>query len=240
MLLRDGDEKMIYLTLKLGDDVIENFKFEKDQELISIGRDADNDLTIQDNSISRHHARIESSDNGYLLTDLQSQNGVFVNKKFIRSHWLNDGDIIAIGRHSVAYFCKTEKVVDEMDRTMVLDMESYKKMRADSFLNVALGEDETTVKGELFFLDQSQQNFELSQKAITIGKNPSSDIVAKGFLVAKTAVTINRGVGGHYLNYIGGFTKPKVDGRVVKESILLKNSAIIEVGKLKMKYVVRK
>jgi pSer/pThr/pTyr-binding forkhead associated (FHA) protein len=231
---------MIDLTLKLGDEVLETFKFDKNQQVISIGRDADNDLTIQDSSISRHHAKIEASDNGYLLSDLQSQNGVFVNKNFIRSHWLNNGDKITIGRHTINYSYTSEKVVDTMDRTMVLDVDSYKKMRADSFLNVALGEEENAVKGELFFMDQSRQNFELSQKAVTIGKNPKSDIVAKGFFVAKTAATINQGVGGHYLNYISGMVKPKVNGKIIKESILLKHSAIIELGKLKMKYIIRK
>jgi len=176
---------MIYLTLKLEDDVLDTYKFDKDQKNITIGRDAENDLTIQDNSISRHHAKIEASDNGYLLSDLQSQNGVFVNKNFIRSHWLINGDVITIGRHSIDYSYASEKLVDDMDRTMVLDLDSYKKMRADSFLNVALGDDGNSIKGELFFLDQSRQNFELSQKAITLGKDPKSDIVIKGFLWQK-------------------------------------------------------
>lgn len=231
---------MIYLILKLDNDVLDSFKFDKDKKIITIGRDSDNDLTIKDNAISRHHAKIEAGDNGYLLSDLQSQNGVFVNQNFVRSHWLNNGDKITIGRHTIEFSEASEKVVDAMDRTMVLDVDSYKKMRADSFLNVALGDEEKAVKGELFFVDQSRKNFDLSQKTVTIGKNPASDIVVKGFLTGRTVATITHGVGGHYLNYIGGLVKPKVNGITVKESILLRHSAIIEIGNLKMKYVIRK
>ncbi len=232
---------MINLTVILDEVVLKTYEYDQDQKVITIGRDEENDLVLKDNAVSRHHAKIEAGEHGYLLTDLDSQNGVFINDKSIRSQqWLNNGDIIKIGRHSIKYSQESEEAaVDLMDQTMVLDTESQSRMRAESFLDNALG-DGKNLKAELHFLDQSRQNLELSKKVITIGKSPDSDVVVKGLFVAKNAATISREAGGHYLNHIGILVKPKVDGSTVHEPILLRNSVIIEIGKLKMKYIVRK
>jgi hypothetical protein len=63
-----------------------------------IGRHSDNDLAIQDPSVSRHHAEIHRKrDGSFTVTDSDSVNGVFVNQQKIASVTLADGDIIEIG-----------------------------------------------------------------------------------------------------------------------------------------------
>ena len=70
-----------------------------------IGRSEDNDLCIDDQLSSRSHAVIEqvsSRHNGdgsdYVLRDLDSTNGTFVNHAAISAHLLQDGDMIRIGQ----------------------------------------------------------------------------------------------------------------------------------------------
>jgi len=226
---------MIYLTVKSDNAVLGTYHFE-DIKVITIGRAPSNDIVLNDGSVSGQHAKIEAVDNGYLLSDLQSKNGVFVNKKFISSHWLKNGDVITIGANLIDFSCKSEDADENIDQTMVLDMDSYKEMRAENFLRVALGEGLEDVKGELLFLGERKDTMELEKKVTTIGKDPNSDIVVSGILVAKTAATISKQVDGHYLSYVGGFTKPKVNDIVVKDSILLKDSMIIKLGDLTMCY----
>jgi hypothetical protein len=63
-----------------------------------IGRSLDNELTINDSSISRRHAELQRSGNGeFVLFDRGSTNGVYVNNKKISKHRLQEGDIIEIG-----------------------------------------------------------------------------------------------------------------------------------------------
>ena len=63
-----------------------------------IGRHSDNDLTIQDPSVSRQHAEIHRKrDGSFTITDFDSVNGVFVNQKKIGTATLADGDIVEIG-----------------------------------------------------------------------------------------------------------------------------------------------
>jgi two-component system cell cycle response regulator len=62
-----------------------------------LGRSDDCDITINDQSISRRHARFDLEVDGYLATDLQSTNGTFVNDKPANRTPLVDGDHLRVG-----------------------------------------------------------------------------------------------------------------------------------------------
>jgi hypothetical protein len=63
-----------------------------------IGRSRDNDMRLDDSSVSRKHAEIRRNFKGqFVLYDRESSNGVYVNKRKIREHKLTEGDIIEIG-----------------------------------------------------------------------------------------------------------------------------------------------
>jgi pSer/pThr/pTyr-binding forkhead associated (FHA) protein len=49
------------------------------RHLLVIGREADADLTLSDNQVSRHHARLSDVGDGYAVEDLGSSNGTFIN-----------------------------------------------------------------------------------------------------------------------------------------------------------------
>jgi len=68
-----------------------------DQETIIIGRGADCDIVIPERQISRHHAQVERRNRGYLLIDLGSKNGTYVNGQEVNQPYLlQDGDEIQI------------------------------------------------------------------------------------------------------------------------------------------------
>ncbi len=64
---------------------------------LTIGRAEDCDVLLSDASVSRHHAVIESSDNGFIVRDTGSRAGTFVNARLCESHELIFGDRIQIG-----------------------------------------------------------------------------------------------------------------------------------------------
>jgi sigma-B regulation protein RsbU (phosphoserine phosphatase) len=63
----------------------------------TMGRQSDNDLVLFESRISRHHARIVKSPQGYLLEDVGSRHGTFVNGTMISSCLLKSGDQISLG-----------------------------------------------------------------------------------------------------------------------------------------------
>jgi two-component system cell cycle response regulator len=64
---------------------------------VVIGRGNDCDVQINDHSVSRRHARIQPSADGYYAADLQSTNGTFVNDVPAAMHKLKDGDYLRVG-----------------------------------------------------------------------------------------------------------------------------------------------
>jgi len=63
----------------------------------SLGRDACNPIQIADSEISRRHAEIKKDEEGYLLVDLTSSNGTFVNAEQVSERRLVNGDRIQLG-----------------------------------------------------------------------------------------------------------------------------------------------
>jgi adenylate cyclase len=63
-----------------------------------IGRTRDNELTLPDKSVSRRHAEIHRYSNGtFIVFDVDSLNGVYVNDEKIKKKKLEEGDILEIG-----------------------------------------------------------------------------------------------------------------------------------------------
>ena len=65
--------------------------FLKEQRVV-IGRGNKADIQIPDTNLSRDHLEIVHTKDGYVLTDLNSQNGVIVNKDKVTQHNLREGD----------------------------------------------------------------------------------------------------------------------------------------------------
>ncbi len=61
------------------------------------GREADADLVIARNSVSRRHAQLARDDNGWFVEDLGSTNGSFVNEERVQRQYLRDGDQLRFG-----------------------------------------------------------------------------------------------------------------------------------------------
>jgi hypothetical protein len=73
-------------------------------ETFRIGRHADNDLMVADASISRFHAEIKHELNSrYVIRDLESLNGVYVNGRKARTAILSNGDLIELGDITVKF-----------------------------------------------------------------------------------------------------------------------------------------
>ncbi len=67
------------------------------EERLTIGRSPDNDLAIDDATVSGHHAVIERAGEGYCIRDLGSTNGVLINGERREESDITEGDAILIG-----------------------------------------------------------------------------------------------------------------------------------------------
>ncbi len=94
------------------------------QSTFTIGRSTRADLFIDEEAVSRNHARISCDVGTHTILDLGSSNGVFVNEKPVTERKLEDGDRIRIGRTLIA-FLSGENVEarhqEELHRLMTTD-----------------------------------------------------------------------------------------------------------------------
>jgi general secretion pathway protein A len=70
---------------------------------IIVGRTTDNDLQIDSRFVSRHHCQIIITAHSCVIEDLNSTNGIYVQSRRVRRHYLNDGDVVVIGKHELIY-----------------------------------------------------------------------------------------------------------------------------------------
>ncbi len=102
---------------------------------MTVGRSPDNAIVVDNLAVSGHHAKIEQVGTNYVLTDLQSTNGTFVNEKKVMSQHLEDGDSITIGKHTILFKLPkpaqdSESLEEARPSTMVLDTAKYKELLA--------------------------------------------------------------------------------------------------------------
>jgi general secretion pathway protein A len=68
-----------------------------------VGRTPDNDIHIDSRFVSRHHCQIITTAHSCVIEDLNSTNGIYVKSARVRRHYLNDGDVVLIGKHELIY-----------------------------------------------------------------------------------------------------------------------------------------
>jgi pSer/pThr/pTyr-binding forkhead associated (FHA) protein len=232
------------ITLKFKDNVIGRYPIDKGNSL-TIGRRRDNDIVIDNLAVSGHHAKIDAVGEAYVLVDLQSKNGSFVNEQLVSSHWLKDGDVISVGKHLLVFSFgdaahEGDAAPAEIDKTMVMDTSNYRSMVQKSAPVVPKpllrpGD----MCGQLTYLAGGDGSLDLAGNLIKIGKDPTSEIVVKGWLVGWTAATISRRPDGYYLSHVGGWSKPRVNAQAVKKSVLLQDLDVIDIGSVKLQFFMK-
>jgi hypothetical protein len=92
----DSSEPVLaYLIVKSGSRSGTNFPLKK--SVIKMGRDPGNDIMVDDKKSSREHAKLKLEDGKFVLYDLASSNGTYVNGAKIQNQSLMDGDEVSIG-----------------------------------------------------------------------------------------------------------------------------------------------
>jgi len=85
-------------------------RFLLDTDVVTVGRHPDSDIFLDDVSVSRRHATFTRSDAGYVISDLGSLNGSYVNRDRIDNDvTLTGGDEVQIGKYRLIYFAGSSK-----------------------------------------------------------------------------------------------------------------------------------
>ncbi len=96
------------LVVVSGTDLQKTFAIEGKE--VTIGSQGDNHCILTDPTVSRHHAVIEETEEGYVLRDLGSTNGTYLNGILIKEAYLEYGSIIGLGNTRLQFVPLEERV----------------------------------------------------------------------------------------------------------------------------------
>ena len=98
----DGVDKTLFMPLKPSLRIIEGpstgqvFNLSVDTS-ISLGRAPTNEIVVSEAAVSGQHCRVRPESGGFVLLDLKSTNGTYVNDRRVTRHTLKSGDVVKVG-----------------------------------------------------------------------------------------------------------------------------------------------
>ncbi|MGH7888981.1 MAG: FHA domain-containing protein [Thermodesulfobacteriota bacterium] len=218
--------KQSFVVVTLNNRVIERKKLEK--ELTTVGRARENDILIDNPSVSRHHAIIQKKGERFAIRDLESANGTFVNGRKVDSSELTLGDVVLIGKHALIYkegALNTEgnSALQDEDGTVRVDAEAQERFMK------RLGNNSLRVP-KLMVSDGRE--IEINTDSFTIGNGNNSSLKLDGFFLKNTHARIIKQKDSSYkmVSVDSYFAPTRVNGTVQKEKVL-QDGDIIQVGK---------
>lgn len=218
------------LTLQFEDQVLKEYVVGPSA---TIGRLPDNTVIIDNPAVSSHHACIFRDGDHFVLEDLQSTNGTFVNEKKVTRHTLQDGDVVLVGKHQLmfdrmaggeaAVADEARPIIAKLGDTVYLDTKKHRALLAQltdvqKQANNAAGVPPTAKVaaaavpprkvGTLRVLagraDQSEYNLEA--RTSLIGKSDTALVRLQGWFKPRMAVAIARHSEGYVATSLGGKT----------------------------------
>ena len=233
------------------------------QAATTIGRLPDNSIQIDNLAVSGHHARITWEKDHYMVEDLGSLNGTYVNNERVGKADLKNGDQVKIGKHlvefkhesavpnfAVAAAAKAGPSAPKLEATMMLDTKQAREKLADKNAPSAasgplgisrpawMSEPFASAKDRLGLLSilegkTDQEKYVLTGKMTMIGKSSMASIKLKGFFAPTTAALISKRDNKYFISTSESKAKVKINGEEVISQRELNAGDVIEVGKVK-------
>ena len=227
---------MAKLILKLKDTPLEEILIHHSP--ITIGREKDNDIFIDNLAISRYHAKIFQDGSQYLIEDLKSGNGTFVNDKKVTKNFLQNKDEILVGKHTLVFVDEEELPVKKheyrgpslAEKTVLVNPRTQQELIAE-YLLASLEGSITIISGGVH-----QERIELGKRTTVGGKSHTADIKLRGFFVGNPAFIISKQLEGFFITHANGKRMTRVNGEMVEGQRALQDGDIITIGATKMQF----
>lgn len=211
------------------------------KERTVIGREKA-DLILRDPAVSRNHAEIVKKDGKYLIRDLKSTNGTFVNGERVREKELNHMDEIWVGKGRLLY-TKTGRgnEILEEDATgerAVMLKEEITRVNAESEPDIKLPDKREFIL-ETITGKKKARSYTLSKARVIIGRSDEADLNLKDEEVSRKHSLIEVFSRDQiFLSDLASANGTFLNGVRVK-TVRLKHGDLLRLGNTVLKFVVR-
>ena len=198
----------------------------------SIGRKPENDLPIDDHTVSSRHAKIVRVQSVYFLEDLKSTNGTAVNGKPVERAQLHDADVITIGQHRIIFQDNAPSAATSVPASLDLDQTlaiSGKHLAAAPSI---------TAKVVITSGKTDRLEYHLTKRANLIGSQEGAAIRLTGWFAPKAVALISSRGSGFTISPSEGSKRLLINGREVSAPQTLKDGDGIEVAGVSMTFYI--
>ncbi len=213
-------------------------EFELTRPEVVIGRDPNVDLTISSPAVSRRHVRLTREADGYVLEDLGSSNGTYVNdQKLVGRRPLKAGDQIRLGQAvTLVYESPRPETSQKTASHSVRAISSV----APSAMQTMIGEEPLDLQIEagpprliVAIAGENPRTHHLTSQSLTIGRVEGNDIVIPSPIVSRQHAKLEKANGGYQLAVSPGATNPiYFEGRELESTRLLRHGDLFRIGSL--------
>ncbi len=240
---------MARLILKYETTVIQEIPLKK--AVASIGRTPGNDVVIDNLAVSSEHARVSFEYGEFVLEDLNSRNGTFVNKQRIQRKALRGGDEILIGKHTLIFQEEggppPEKLkaaeegsqpMAKMEETFVLDTKKHRELLQEATKAAAGAAPPPGKVATLVVLSgkTDQKQYVLTAKLTLIGKSSMASVKLKGWFKPDVAAVVMSKGEVSYQVAPSGKVRVKLNGQVISGPQDLHHGDLIAVAGVEFGY----
>ncbi len=240
----------LYLTLE--NKVLKEFDLA--QEVVTIGRLPDNQVQIDNLAVSGHHAKIYREGDHYVIEDISSLNGTYVNNHRISKAIVKNEDQVLVGKHTLVFKDEYDEdapaaqaaanpvpPVATAGAAVVLDNKKAKEMVPQTAAGAAAVAAPAPVVERIAILTvlqgrTDQSKYVLSSKLNVIGKSPMASIKLKGWFAPKVAGVINHRDHKYFIAASEKDLKVKVNDAQISGQRELQEGDIVEVAGVKMTF----
>ena len=201
------------------------------RDTFTIGRKADNDLSIDDHTVSGRHAKITKVQAVYFLEDLKSTNGTRLNGKPIDRAQLRDTDVVTIGQHRIIFQDSAPAPAAVLSGS--IDMEQTMAIRGHD-----MHAGQPTTMAKVFVTAGKTERLEchLTKPTSLIGSQEGATVRLTGWFAPKSAALISNRGGVYSISPSRGNKKLLVNGNDISSQQQLRNGDLIEVAGVSMTF----
>ncbi len=218
------------------DDRFHGLLFELSGDGQVIGRDAQADLLVEDNQVSRQHARISNSAGVWTLEDLNSSNGVQVNGKRVSMVALTDGDIVEFGALPFRFeneLPAATVIVDSDGAGNVLDVNA-------TMLAPAGTEHVPTMSATLMSQDEQFPGlaFALGAQTMCMGRDADTELHVEHKKISRKHAEFSYAQGNWWVEDLKSTNGVRINGEQIRKS-MLRDGDQVQVGPVNFQFTVK-
>lgn len=212
------------------------------RQMMLLGRELDNDIVVDDERTSRHHAEIRWDHGRVQLRDGNSMNGTLLNRQTVRGLvLLKSGDVLELGAQRYRFESLMSQPLvrvsssndDEAAATSVIEESDTRKMPGASNGSSVLPPLPIMLVGQSGMV--AGRRWEVSAPLVTIGREPERDVYLPDASVSRLHAQIVRQHDGYFISDLRSSNGTFLNGRLLTAPALVSPGDILSVGEFELR-----